>query len=414
MAVNEAGYPLIMKETTHKNHKAKILWGIIICLLVLGFIGSLLPSESVKKTADSVDTNKPEKAQEQSSSDGSASKPDSDDQGKSAQSSFSITMLDVGQGLSLLIQSDGHYMLYDGGGRKSSSYVVSYLRTNDISSIDYLVASHYDEDHISGLVGALNSFDIGKALIPDYVADTQIFNSFIKKIESTGTDYEHPTVGEKYSLGEADFQIIGPENYDNEDDNDNSIVIRFQYGSNSCLLTGDASEKEEKQLLDSELPVSADLYVLGHHGSATSSSDTFLDSVSPKYAFLSVGEDNTYGHPTERVLSSLKNRNVELYRTDKQGNVNAFSDGETWWFDQEPCNDWSSGNEAQNKEAASAAPLDKSISGTTYVLNTHTKKYHYPDCSSVSRMKDENKETVISTPDQLNQRGYSRCGICQP
>lgn len=332
-------------------------------------------------------------------------------------SQFSLTMLDVGQGLSILIGADDHYMLYDGGGRESSSFVVSYLKKNNISTLDYIIASHYDEDHISGLIGVLNTTTIDQALIPNYVASTQTYNSFTTKLETTGTEYSFPTVGDTYTLGKAQFQIIGPRDYNHSDDNDCSISIRIQYGSVSCILTGDSTEHGEAYMLSAGLTIDSDLYVVGHHGSASSSSDAFLDAVAPKYAFVSVGKDNTYGHPTERVLASLRNRNVELFRTDIQGSVTAFSDGSEWWFDTNPCDEWTIGNESKKETAAPPVASDNTTETSaisTYVLNLHTKKFHFPDCPSVSRMKDDNKETVSSTREELINQGYSPCGNCLP
>ena len=106
-------------------------------------------------------------------------------------SGLQLTMLDVGQGLCLLVQSGGETMIYDGGGRKSSSYVVSYLKSHEVETVKYLIASHYDEDHISGLVGVLNAFQVETAILPDYEADTAIYSSLLSaaqkaKIRSGG------------------------------------------------------------------------------------------------------------------------------------------------------------------------------------------------------------------------------------
>ena len=400
-----------------KKPKRKAIWTILLVLLVMGVIGSFMPSEEDDKgdsqTVKTENSKKPKKPQ--SSVNNTNQTRNATSQGPS--SPFSLTMLDVGQGLSILICADNHYMLYDGGGRESSSFVVSYLKQNNISTLDYIIASHYDEDHISGLIGVLNTTSVGKALIPNYVASSQTYTSFTTKLETTGTDYQFPAVGETYPLGKAEFQIIGPDSYDHSDDNDCSIAIRIQYGSASCILTGDSTESAESKMISTGLTVDSDLYVVGHHGSASSSSDAFLDAVSPNYAFISVGKDNNYGHPTERVLKSLKNRNIELFRSDVQGSFSAFSDGSEWWFDIAPCDDWSAGDEA--KEEASAPPVasdntTKASEASTYVLNIHTMKFHYPDCSSVSRMKDDNKEIVESSREELINQGYSPCGNCHP
>ena len=127
-----------------------------------------------------------------------------------------MTMLDVGEGLSVLVQADGEYMLYDGGGRDASSYVVSSLSSRGISELDYMVASHYDEDHISGLVGVLHTAQVDMTVIPDYQADTSIYASFEKAVASAGTTVVYPAPGDTFSLGSAQCQVLSPASWDNE------------------------------------------------------------------------------------------------------------------------------------------------------------------------------------------------------
>ena len=131
--------------------------------------------------------------------------------------SLTLTMLDVGQGLSVLIEADGHYMIYDGGGRSTSSYVVAFLKGQGVEQLDYLVASHYDEDHLAGLVGCLNVFPTSVILCPDYQKDTTIYASFQKKVlevtegeQKAGTQLIHPQVGDSWKLGSARLTLLGP------------------------------------------------------------------------------------------------------------------------------------------------------------------------------------------------------------
>ena len=112
-----------------------------------------------------------------------------------------VHVLDVGQGLSVLIESDGHYMLYDGGDSHKSSYVVSYLQNEQVSSLDYMVASHYDSDHLNGVVGALNAFPVKQVWGPSYETDTKVYQSFCSAAEEKGLSVVQPSVGSKYSLG---------------------------------------------------------------------------------------------------------------------------------------------------------------------------------------------------------------------
>lgn len=323
---------------------------------------------------------------------------------------FSLTMLDVGQGLSVLVQADGEYLLYDGGGRGASSYVVAYLQQHGVTELEWLVASHYDEDHISGLVGVLHTTPVEQALMPDYTSDTQIYQSLQNTLAEKVVTVTYPAQGDTFSLGSAEIQIVGPKNYDYDSDNSNSLCLRIEYGDFRCLMTGDAEQDAEQDMAVSGQDLSCDVYVVGHHGSSSSTSEELLEAASPRYAFLSVGAGNAYGHPTEQTLDTLQRHGAALYRTDKQGEVTVYSDGENCWFSTSPCEDWIPGSQTAPDTPLATAPPQSAL----YVLNTHTKKFHYPDCPSVGQMSDKNKDFTDASREELIGRGYTPCGRCDP
>lgn len=323
---------------------------------------------------------------------------------------FSLTMLDVGQGLSVLVQADGRYLLYDGGGGSASSYVVAYLQQHAVTELEWLVASHYDEDHISGLVGVLHTTPVEQALMPDYTTDTQIYQSLQNVLGEKGIPVIYPAQGDTFSLGDAEIQVVGPQNYAYDSDNSNSLCLRIRYGDFRCLLTGDAEQDAEQEMVASGQDLTCDLYVVGHHGSSSSTSEELLDAASPAYVFLSVGEDNPYGHPTAQTLNALQQHGIALYRTDQQGEVTVYSDGQQCWFSTAPCESWNAGNQTVSEE-----PLPTTIPEIArYVLNIHTKKFHYPECPSVDQMSEKNKEFTEASRDELIARGYTVCGRCNP
>lgn len=327
---------------------------------------------------------------------------------------FSMTMLDVGQGLSLLIEADGHYMLYDGGGRTRSSYVVSYLKQHGVRELDYMVASHYDEDHISGLIGVMNTAKVNMLLSPDYVRDTHIFDSFRSTVQNKAIPEQHPLQGEKYTLGSAEISVLGPVRYDPYGDNDNSIVLKITYGDFKCILSGDAETSEEYSVLHNNTDIRADLYVVGHHGSADSSSTEFVRAIEPQYAFLSVGKNNPYGHPNPVTLNTLMEYNIQLFRTDQQGEVTVTSDGQSSSINKPPVDitigDPSAAVIRQQTEEETAGENHR------YVLNTNPtrKRIHRPDCRSVSDIKEENFQYSDKTLEELMAEGYTPCGNCHP
>lgn len=208
-----------------------------------------------------------------------------------------VHFLDVGQGLSVLVQSEGQTLIYDGGDRKTSSFVVSYLKEQHVESIDYLISSHYDSDHMAGLIGCLKAFDVKNVISSDYVHDSQLYTSFVNAVKDKGLQMQHPSVGTTFQLGSASFEILAPSNINPSDSNNNSVAIKVTNGNNSIVLTGDAESPSETAMCSSGIDLNCDVLVLGHHGSATATSWDFLQATIPEYAVVSCGTDNQYGHP---------------------------------------------------------------------------------------------------------------------
>lgn len=328
--------------------------------------------------------------------------------GDEKNASFSLTMLDVGHGLSVLIEADGEYLLYDGSGRSASSYVVSYLQQHGVDQVRWLVASHYDEDHISGLVGVLNTTEVEEALLPDYAADTRIYQALQNAIAEQNVSVVTPLQGDLYTLGSAEIEVVGPGNNHYAKDNDNSLCLHVSYGDFQCLLTGDAEQEAEEDMVRSGQDLSCDVYVVGYHGSTSSSCDALLDAVAPQYAFLSVGEGNPYGHPAEETLEAIQRRGIALYRTDKQGEVTVYSDGDSCWFSTTPCEDWTHGTQMVPDESVATTSPQEAL----FILHIHTKKFHLPDCPSAAQIEEQNKAYADASRDELLLRGYTACKHC--
>lgn len=338
---------------------------------------------------------------------------------------LTVTFLDVGQGDASVLQCGGQTMMIDGGKAKASSYIYSWLKKNQISYLDVMVATHTDADHIGGLPGALNYAKVGTAYCPVTSGTTKTFQSFVRYLKKQGKSITVPEAGDEFSLGGAQVRILGPTDPQAEGNN-SSIVLKVTFGDTSFLFTGDAEREEEQELLESGYDLESTVLKVGHHGSDTSTSYLFLRTVNPQYAVISVGADNTYGHPTEAVLSRLRDTDVKTCRTDLQGTITAVSDGKKVTFQTERNADINTlGNAGpgqkdetgqKNKAVSSAdkAAASDSSAEKTYVLNTNTHKFHDPDCSSVSQMKEKNKRIVTESRDQIIADGYDPCGRCHP
>ena len=314
-------------------------------------------------------------------------------------SRFAIHFIDVGQADAALVMCDGHYMLIDGGNAEDSDLVYAYLEQHGATHLDYMVASHAHEDHIGGLSGALNYATVDLAYCPVTEYNSKVFRDMVKYLGDQGKSLTVPAPGDKFSLGSAQVEILGPvKEYD--DTNDPSIVLRIDYGQTSFLFTGDMETGAEADLLDAGADVHATVLKAGHHGSSTSTSYRFLREVNPKYAVVSVGEGNSYGHPSDEVLSRFRDAGTQVYRTDMQGHIIAESDGTTVTFRTE-------------KEADTATNPTGNPTLQTYIGNTSTKKFHLSDCASAQNIQDD-KQAVFFSRLQAILAGYEPCGRCKP
>ena len=188
----------------------------------------------------------------------------------------------------------------------------------------------------------LYKFDCETLIMPDVVADTATYRDVVETMEVKGIDNTLPVVGDKYTLGNATFTILGPVDV-YEDRNDNSVCVLLEHGENSFLFTGDAQEDAEADLVDLDINIDADVYKVAHHGSSSSSTRDFLDEVTPDYAVISCGEDNSYGHPHSEVLNNLRMMGANVFRTDEQGSVVVTSDGEVLTWNCAPTESWQMG-----------------------------------------------------------------------
>lgn len=361
----------------------------------------------------------------------------------SSEKGLTVSFLDVGQGDAAVIDCDGHYMMIDGGKVKASSYVYSWLEKNGITHMDYMVCTHAHEDHVGGLSAALQLVKVDKAFAPVTEDETKAFNNFVKYLAKQGKKIAVPKPGDTYKLGGASFKILGPVTLDTSNPNNTSIVLKLTYGKTSFLFEGDAENEEEQEILNTGANLSCTVLKVGHHGSETSTGYHYLREASPKYAVISVGKNNSYGHPSAATLSKLRDADVKTFRTDMQGIITAHSDGKTVTFTTGKNADAdtlsgagagqksnssgststakaSSGKSESTSSKAAAAASGKSSasseSGTTkeYVINTNTGKFHKPDCSAVKKIKASNREDYTGNRNDLISKGYSPCKLCNP
>lgn len=319
---------------------------------------------------------------------------------------LTVTFLDVGQGNAVLLAQAGHYALIDGGGRERSSYLVAYLQEQGVEKLDYVIASHYDEDHVAGLVGALNVFRVGTILDPDYEAETKIYRSYVDMVEQNGCREEHPQLGAAYTFaGDVEITVVTPKTYDYSEANDNSIGVRITKGEDSFLILGDASAELEEEMIGRGQADPVSVYLASHHGSKYSSSRELLERIDPEAVVVSCGAGNRYGHPAGETLERIRETKARLYRTDLQGEVEAVTSGNGVRFLQEPCNDFTSG------ENFSSVPEEtEPVSGEYYAINPGNRKIHRKDCKYGEQIRD--KEYFTGTLEEVRAQGCIPCQVC--
>jgi len=349
-----------------------------------------------------------------------------------------LHFIDVGQADAVLIECNGHYMLIDGGNKDDSSKMYALLKEKNIESLDIVVATHAHEDHIGGIPGALNYADAELILCSTTNYDSEAFKDF-KKYANENGGIKVPKVGDSYDLGNAKVKILGV-NSANGEENDTSIVLKITYGDTTFLFTGDAERAAEEVIIDSELDLSATVLKVGHHGSNTSTSYGFLRQIMPEYAVISVGEENSYGHPHEETLQMLHNAEATIFRTDLQGDIICVSDGKTVEFTTEKIVDQEtiilSPATMQKREQERQAALElerqqaemlesqqvkydnekqhmelENSNELIYIGNLNSHKFHYQSCSSLPK---ESNRVYFNSRTEATDAGYTPCGRCKP
>lgn len=242
-----------------------------------------------------------------------------------------LHVIDVGQGDSTLIMSKDGIVLVDAGPGSAEDSLVEYLKDVGITTIDYAIFTHPDEDHIGGADVVINNFEVKNVIMPNATKTTKTFEKMIEAIEQSNANVIEATSGASYTLGDIAFRILAPNKASYDATNNYSVVVKLTYGNNTFMLTGDAESESESEIL-AKYPASelrADFLKVGHHGSSTSTSTAFLTAVSPSIASISCGEDNKYNHPHRETIEKLQGANIKVYRTDLLSTVVFVCDGNT-------------------------------------------------------------------------------------
>jgi competence protein ComEC len=254
------------------------------------------------------------------------------------QDSLQVAYIDVGQGDSILIKDQqGFNALIDGGRSSAGPTVVAYLKGQGVSSLDVMVATHADADHIGGLINVLRDADIQVKTVyySGYEGDTATWSDFATAVAEKGSTFQPAQFPQTYTWGGTTAHILNPApGMVNPDSNDTSVVILLDHGGDHYLFTGDIDSTMEATIVARGTPVAAQVLKVAHHGSSASSSASFLAAVAPQEAVVSVGP-NSYGHPAADTISRLEVAGAEIWRTDQLGTILFTDDGITYTISTE-------------------------------------------------------------------------------
>ena len=318
------------RKTSRKvNKNTKILASIIvlIILVLLGVLG--INNDSIEKLANEFGINlETENIANTVSNTAQNSTSQEEIQNNNSNTQVSTDLqvyyIDVGQADSILVTNQEHSMLIDAGNNEDGKEVTNFIKEKGITKLDYVIGTHPHEDHIGGLDDVINSdLEIENILMPKIQTNTKTFEDVLDAVSNKGLQITSPAKGDTFNIGEAKCEIMTDSILDKNNLNLSSIVIRLEFGSNSFLFMGDAEEENE----ETRSWPKTDVLKVGHHGSNTSSSESFLSQVTPKYAIIMVGEGNSYGLPKEEIISRIENTGATIYRTDEVGTIQVTSNG---------------------------------------------------------------------------------------
>lgn len=247
-----------------------------------------------------------------------------------------ISYMDVGQGDAAYINVNGNDILIDAGPRSNSKELLEQLKTKNIDDFELVIATHPHEDHIGGMVDVFREYEVKNFYSPKITHTTKTYENLIKAVKDEGLKTKELKSGMVIDLGEgAKFEVFTPQKSEYEELNDYSPIMKLSFGDTSYLFTGDAEKlAEEEALAKYKNSLDSDVIKFGHHGSSSSSSNAFIEAVSPKYGIISCAKDNKYGHPHRETLDIIKKYNIKTFRTDKDGEIILTSDGKSINFNK--------------------------------------------------------------------------------
>ena len=298
-----------------------------------------------------------------------------------------IHFINTGNSDAILIENQGYFAMIDTGDTDDDVKVKSYLQKQGVKRLEYLVLTHYHADHIGGADTLLSDFEVGTTLVPNGDANTQVYRDYINALSHKGLKPSVPLEGAKFELGSATLTVYNTAG-GNRNENNNSLVVVYENDEDRALFTGDAEAEVENQLSIGHI----ELLKVGHHGSKTSSSPSFINQIQPEYAVILTGQPNQYGHPHQETLSLFESKGIPVYRTDEQGDIVFTSTGHGFEIQLSP-GSYTPGQSSSNSNTSEpSSSTQDSSSGST----------HY---------KDDNPNGIYNQESTQPKESYKNCTL---
>jgi len=306
---------------------------------------------------------------------------------------LTVHFIDVGQGDCILLQNEKTTMLIDSGTSDSGVLICEYLNSLSIEKLDYFIGTHPHEDHLGGAAAVISQIDIDNLYLTEAKSTAFFFERLLDAVINKNITVNIPKTGCRYKAEGFDFEFLSPET-DFGNENDNSIVMRVDFGETSFLFMGDAEKNTEKYLLSNNKRIDADVIKIGHHGSRNASLTEFLNAVKPRAAVIQCGKGNSYGHPHDEALARIKKSGAEIFRCDELGTVVLKSDG--------------TNITDENGNVLKENTVEVKM---VYIGNKKSLKYHLDECRN---LPNEKNSVVFFSEEQAIMSGFSPCGSCKP
>lgn len=279
----------------------KILF--ILSVLLITLLSACISDENLKDISDSLNSDETKKY-------------------------LTVSFIDVGQGDAILMKTpNDKYILVDSGSQNEKQKFFQYLSRQNIGRFEAVIATHPHEDHIGNLDEVITNYDIVDIYMPKVTTTTSTFKNLMAAIKDKNLKIKSAYAGVNFDVDGVKFEFLAPNKSKYDDLNNYSAVLKVTYKDNSFLLMGDAEKLSEEEILKNNFDLKSQVIKIGHHGSSSSTSKYFINSVCPQYAVISCGKNNDYGHPHKETIKLLNDLGIKIFRTDINGTIIFKSDG---------------------------------------------------------------------------------------